>query len=263
MFFVLSKTAAFLLLPSNFLLLIGVLGVILLMTRFRRAGLRLTVASLVLLTVLGFSPVGGFLSHVLESRFPPWDPSRGAPDGIIVLGGGIAANLSADYDAPMLTSDGGRITAIAKLARDYPNARIVYSNGDPSLLIANAPDGKYFEQLMESFGVSLARVTIEPRARNTFENAVFTKELVRPKPGERWLIVTSAQHMPRAMGCFRQAGFPVEAYPVAWRTRARFTLGLSTLLSGGLTSLDLAAYEWIGLAAYWLTGKTDALLPSP
>jgi uncharacterized SAM-binding protein YcdF (DUF218 family) len=263
MFFILSKTAAFLLLPSNLLITAGLIGIALLMTRFRGAGLRLTVTSLVLLALLGFSPLGGMLGHALESRFPPWDASRGAPDGIVVLGGGIAATLSGDYDAPMLTSDGGRITAIAKLARAYPNARIVYSNGDPSLLGSGRTDSEYLHRLLDSFGVARERVTLEPRSRNTYENAVFSKDVAKPKPGERWLLVTSAQHMPRAVGCFRQAGFPVEAYPVAWKTRVRFDATPSGVLSGGLNSLDLATHEWIGLIAYWLTGKTGTLLPSP
>lgn len=263
MFFILSKTAAFFLLPSNLLIAAGLIGIALLTTRFRRAGLRLMIGSLVLLALLGFSPLGGMLSHVLESRFPPWDPSRGAPDGIVVLGGGIAANLSGDYDEPMLTGEGGRITAIAKLARAYPNARIIYSNGDPSLLGNGTPDAKYFLQLLDSFGIARERVTIEPRSRNTYENAVFSKDVTKPKPGERWLLVTSAQHMPRSVGCFRQAGFPVEAYPVAWKTRAHFSITPAGVLSGGLSSLDLATHEWIGLIIYWLTGKTGTLLPSP
>jgi uncharacterized SAM-binding protein YcdF (DUF218 family) len=263
MFFILSKTAAFLLLPSNILIVLGLLGVALLATRLRRAGLALVVASLVLLAALGFFPLGGILANKLESRFPPWDPARGAPDGIVVLGGGIASTLSNDYGDPVLTSDGGRITAIAKLARAYPNARIVYSNGDASLVPTWQTDTKYLYLLLDSFGIPREHVMAETRSRNTYENAVFSKELVQPKPGERWLLVTSAQHMPRAVGCFRAAGFAVEAYPVAWRTRpsGRATLGGS--LSGGLNALDLAAHEWIGLIAYRLTGRTDELLPSP
>lgn len=263
MFFVLSKTAAFLLLPSNLLIAAGLLGIALLATRFRRAGLRLAVGSLVLLALFGFSPLGGMLSHVLESRFPTWDASRGAPDGIVVLGGGIATNLSHEYDEPMLTGDGGRITAIAKLARAYPNARIVYSNGDASLLGTGRTDGEYLYRLLDSFGIARERVVLEPRSRNTFENAVFSKDIAQPKPGERWLLVTSAQHMPRAVGCFRQAGFPVEAYPVVWKTRARFYPAPAGALGSGLNTLDLATHEWIGLIAYWLTNKTDTLLPSP
>ena len=104
---------------------------------------------------------------------------------------------------------------------------------------------------------------LETRSRNTEENAVFTKELVQPKPGERWLLVTSAQHMPRAIGCFRRAGFPVEAYPVDWHTRRALRLAPMETLSGGLGRLDNAVHEWIGLVSYWLTGRTSELLPGP
>ncbi len=263
MFFILSKTVAFLLLPSNILIALGLLGVVLLATRWRRAGLGLAVASLLMLAMLGFSPLGGMLAAKLESRFPPWDAGRGPPDGIVVLGGGIATTLSADYDEPVLTGDGGRITAIAKLARAFPKARIVYTNGDASLFATGASDEKYLYLLLDSFGVPRDRVTMETKARNTSENAIFSKELVKPKPGERWLLVTSAQHMPRAVGCFRQAGFEVEAYPVAWRTRPRGSFTLGGTLSGGLNTLDLATHEWLGLIFYRLTGRTGALLPAP
>lgn len=263
MFFVLSKTAAFFLLPSNLLIVAGVLGVALLATRYRRAGMRLATGSIVLLVLLGFSPLGGLLSHELESRFPPWNASRGAPDGIVVLGGGLASTLSFDYDEPMLTSDGGRFTAVAKLARAYPKARIVYANGDASLFPSGKNDADFFYALMESFGIARDRLMAESRSRNTYENAVFSKEMIKPKPGERWLLVTSAQHMPRAVGCFRQAGFPVEAYPTAWKTRARWSFALPETFGKGLYDLDLATHEWLGLIAYWLTGKIGALLPSP
>jgi uncharacterized SAM-binding protein YcdF (DUF218 family) len=263
MFFILSKTVAFLLLPSNLVIALGLIGVVLLATRFRRAGLGLVVSSVVILALLGFSPLGGILAHSLESRFPPWDPSRGAPDGIVVLGGAIASTLSRDYGEPIVNSDAGRVTAIAKLARAYPNARIVYSGGDPSLFGAGAPDSEGLYPLLDSFGVPRERVVLETKSRNTLENAIFTKEMVNPKPGERWLVVTSAQHMPRAVGCFRQAGFPVEAYPVAWRTRPRASLKPAGTFSNGLYTLDNAAHEWLGLIVYRLTGRTTELLPGP
>ena len=108
---------------------------------------------------------------------------------------------------------------MAALARSFPQARIVYSGGDASLL-GNQPDEAQFAlPLLESFGVARARIALERRSRNTYQNAAFSKELVKPKPGERWLLVTSAHHMPRAVGCFRRVGFDVEAYPVDWRTR--------------------------------------------
>jgi uncharacterized SAM-binding protein YcdF (DUF218 family) len=263
MFFILSKTAAFLLLPSNFLILLGVVGLALLATRRRRAALTMMATSLVLLTLFGFLPVGGLLAAKLESRFPPWDAARGAPDGIVVLGGGLASKLSNEYDEPVLTSDAGRITAIAKLARAYPKARIIYSNGDASLFATGEMDAKYLLLLLDSFGVARERITLETGSRNTVENAVFSKELAQPKPGERWLLVTSAQHMPRAIGCFREAGFAVEAYPVAWHTQRHGSYMLRSSLGGGLNTLDLAVHEWLGLIVYRLTGQTDASFPAP
>jgi uncharacterized SAM-binding protein YcdF (DUF218 family) len=263
MFFILSKTIAFFLLPSNFLITFIVIGAILMATRLKRAGRWIAITSFSLLVLGGFSPLGAFLSHQLESRFPPWDPSHGAPDGIVVLGGGISASLSGDYGDTMIKGDAGRAIAIAKLARAYPDARIVYSGGDASLLANGLAEADYLYPLLDSFGVPRERVTLESKSRNTVENAVFSRELINPKAGERWLLVTSAQHMPRAIGTFRQAGFAVEAYPVAWHTRKRFRFHPSNTLSDGLAKLDFAAHEWFGLIAYWLTGRTNTFLPGP
>jgi uncharacterized SAM-binding protein YcdF (DUF218 family) len=104
----------------------------------------------------------------------------------------------------------------------------------------------------------------EAKSRNTFENAVFTRDLVKPKAGETWLLVTSAWHMPRSVGIFRRAGFPVIPYPVAYRTfgdERDFRMSVPTL--DKLSALELGVREWIGLLAYWLSGKTNALFPGP
>lgn len=263
MFFILSKTIAFLLLPSNLLLVLALAGFVLMRTRWRRPGRWLAGTSLVLLLAIGFLPVGSVLAHVLENRFPAWDASRGPPDGIIVLGGAISPLLSRERGQIALNGSAERITAIARLARDYPDARIVYSGGDASLLQDAGVEADYLYPLLDSFGVPRDRVLLEPRARNTYQNALFTKDLVKPAPGERWLLVTSAEHMPRAVGCFRRVGFAVEPYPVDWRTRPGWQLSLSDRFSGGLASADHAAREWLGLIAYWLTGRTSALFPGP
>jgi uncharacterized SAM-binding protein YcdF (DUF218 family) len=204
------------------------------------------------------------LAGSLESRFPPWDPARGAPDGIVVLGGSISPELSQQRGEAVLTGSVERITVVGKLARLYPSARIVYTGGNDSLIPGGPAEADYVLPVFESFNVPRARVEIERMSRNTVENAVFTKALVQPKPVERWLLVTSASHMPRAIGCFRRAGFPVEAYPVDLRAG-----GLKDMfrpprtLSRGLVRTDRAAHEWIGLLAYWITGRTGEIFPGP
>lgn len=263
MFFFLSKTVAFLFLPSNFLILLGLVGVALMATRRRRVGACVAAASLVLLAAAGFLPVGSLLIHALESRFPPWDADHGAPDGIIVLGGAIGSELSREFGEPVVGGDGSRIFALAKLARAYPSARIVYSGGDSSLAGNQPPEANFVYPLLDNFGIPRSRVTLEMRSRNTAENAAFVKDLIKRNPGDRWLLVTSAQHMPRAIGCFRKVGFAVEAYPVGWRIGRTSETVWSRSLSNGLGRLDTAAREWLGLISYWVTGKTTELLPSP
>lgn len=263
MFFILSKTVAFLLLPSNMLVLLGLAGLALLATRWRRTGKRLAVASLVLLLAAGFLPVGNLLIHVLEQRFPPWDPARGAPDGIVVLGGAISPELSKEYGEPAVNGSAGRIIAIVRLARQFPAARIVYSGGNPALIPGGPAEADFLYPLLDNFGVPRERVQLEGRSRNTAENAAFSKDIAKPKAGDRWLLVTSAEHMPRAIGCFRRAGFAVEAYPVNWRLPRRIGLSPSRSLAGGLNRFDRASHEWIGLLAYWLTGRTSEFLPGP
>ena len=253
------------LLPSNFLIGIGLLGAVLLFTRFAAAGRRLVLASVVLLAICGFSPLGNLLLYPLEARFPPWDAKRGAPDGIVVLGGSINSELSAARGVTVFRGSADRIIASAGLARQYPNARIVFSGGNPNLVSSDAAkEADYAALAFQSLGVSKDRLTTERRSRNTKENAEFSKSLAAPKPGERWLLVTSAYHMPRSVGIFRKAGFAVEPYPVDWGTGGTADLlTFSIVFSGGLERVDTAVREWLGLVAYWLTGKTSAFFPGP
>ena len=263
MFFILSKTVAFLLLPSNLLILLALAGAVLLATRWRRAGLRMLVAAVVLLAMVGLLPVGNFLIHGLENRFPQWDAARGAPDGFVVLGNDISPRLSSAFGEPVFGGSGSRLLAMAKLARAYPNARIVYSGGDASLFGNRAREADFVLPVLDSLAIARERVQLETQSRNTAENAVFSKRLADPKPGERWLLVTSARHMPRAVGSFRKADFRVEAYPVGWETARDLDVRWGRGLADGLERLDAAAYEWIGLVAYRLTGRTAELFPSP
>jgi uncharacterized SAM-binding protein YcdF (DUF218 family) len=244
--------------------LLGLLGLVLLATRLRRAGVWLMATSLVLLAIGGWSPLGNILIQPLEQRFPPWDASRGPPDGIVALGGGIVPEVSAVRSEPQVNEAAERILAFAALALRYPNARLVDSGGSGSLIDNEAKEADHAAALLERLGIPRTRVEIERRSRNTAENAAFTKALVQPKPGERWLLVTSAAHMPRSIGIFRKEGFPVEAYPVDWRTGGDDSDLLPfDRISRGLPRLDVAAREWVGLIVYWLAGKTSELFPGP
>ncbi len=264
MFFVLAKTLGFFALPSNLAISAGILGILLLFTRFRRLASWLVVTSLVLIAIAGWSPLGNMLILPLEQRFPPWNPSGGAPDGIVVLGGAITPEVSAARGVVALNEAAERITATAELARRYPNARIIYAGGSAALMSDRIPEAPYAVSELEALGIAHDRITAEEQSRNTIENAVFSRLLAQPQPGERWLLVTSAFHMPRAIAAFRAAGFPVEAYPVDWRTRGPIDATRPfDSLSEGLARTDAAVHEWIGLLTYRLSGKTGEFFPAP
>jgi uncharacterized SAM-binding protein YcdF (DUF218 family) len=264
MFFVLAKVLGFFAIPSNLVLSIGVLGLLLLPTRFARTGRRLAFASLAILAVLGLSPIGNALIMPLEDRFPPWDPARGAPDGIIVLGGAISPDVSTARKDVALNESAERLTVAAELALRYPHARLVYSGGSGALIFREGAEAEFAARVFESFGIPRGRVLLEDRSRNTLENAILSKDLTRPQPGERWLLVTSAYHMPRAIGIFRKAGFDVEPYPVDWRTSGSGdALRPFPTVGDGLRRTDTAVREWVGLLVYWLMGMSSSLFPAP
>ena len=263
MFFVLSKIVGFFAVPSNLFVLIGLAGIALLPSRFARTGRYLLVASVSLMLAIGLLPIGNALIVPLEERFPQWDPAHGAPSGIIVLGGVINPTGSVARHQVSLGEAAERITSAVALARQYPTARIVFSGGNGQLT-SGPPESDFAVRLFEDLGVPRGRITLERQSRNTAENAAYTKQLVDPKPGERWVLITSAMHMPRAVGSFRQAGFPVEAYPVDYQTSGWQDLwALPGSLTDGIRGTDAAVHEWLGLFIYWASGRTATPFPKP
>jgi len=191
MFFVAAKILGFFALPSNILISLGLLGIVLMATRFARAGRRLAVTALILLAIAGLSPFGNAIILPLEERFPAWDAARGAPTGIISLGGALDTVVSPARGEVALNEAAERLTVMAELVRRYPEAHIVFSGGSGRLIYDGVTEAELAVRLFESFGIAKSRIILESKSRDTDENARFTKELLLPKAGERWLIVTS------------------------------------------------------------------------
>ena len=264
MFFEISKVLGWLVYPSNGVAVLCASGVLLWLVGWRRFGRALTIGGVLALLVFGYTPAGNLLLLGLSERFPAWHAQGSDPDGIIVLGGAIEAGASEARDDIELNSAGERVLAMLQLARRFPKARIVYSGGSANLLPPYIAEAPVVERLLEEFGIARGRIVIESASRTTFENATRVRDLVQPQPGQRWLLVTSAWHMPRSIGVFRTVGFDVEAYPVDWRTRGwRDAFRFFPRLSMGLARSDAAMHEWAGLIGYWWSGRIDELFPGP
>lgn len=258
------KLIWFVLEPSNLLLIVALAGLLLSATRMLpRFGSWLVVLAVAGLALVGFSPLGYLMLRPLEQRFPAC-PADGAPvAGIVVLGGALSATVTQERGQVNINEAGDRILMMADLARRHPAARIVYTGGAGELQGTRPSEATTLEAVIGQVLPGRA-VLYECDSRTTRENATLTRALVQPKAGERWLLVTSAWHMPRAMGLFRAGGWTVTACPVDYRTTGGDHDWQVTLTaSRGLGRVDTAAKEWVGLLYAWLAGQSSSIFPAP
>jgi uncharacterized SAM-binding protein YcdF (DUF218 family) len=266
--FVLSKLFWAVVQPSNFLLLLLVIGSVGLLLGYRLVGTWLICLATAVLASITLLPIGAWLLIPIENRFPVPELTERV-DGVVMLGGAVEAHTSAGRAQTALNEAAERVTTLIELGKRYPAARLVVTGGIGRVLGAPINPAQALKNFYRQQDFDVDRILFEDESRNTLENAALAKQLVQPKPGERWLLLTSAYHMPRSVGVFRKAGWPVIAYPVDYRTTGRadrWTL-LDRLAqpsaSDALLEFDIAVKAWVGLVAYWLTGRTSALFPAP
>ncbi|RVD16955.1 YdcF family protein [Mesorhizobium sp. M7A.F.Ca.ET.027.02.1.1] len=243
MFFYLSKIFWFFIQPLNlaiFLLLAGLLAAMIGRRRLAATG---SVLAFLLLALSAWTSLGAMMLNPLEERFArPPPPSTTMPS--------------------TFAGSGDRMVETAVLARRFPTAKVVVSGGTGALFLDGEGDAATAPRLLTALGVAADRLILENKSRNTYENAVFTKELVTPKPGETWLLVTSAFHMPRAKALFDKAGFATVPWPVDYRTSGKEGIGLfRDNPADSLQATTMAIREWIGLFAYWLSGRINQPFP--
>lgn len=256
-FFNLSKIFWALANPGNFIVLVLVLS---LLFKWRKLTF-LTVLSLIVLTVY---PVGNLLLQPLETRFS--QPAELPDDiaGVIVLGGGEDAELTSIWGQPQFSSGADRVMAIPVLVKKFPDKPVIFTGGAGSVLRPEYRGADSVKAWLSTI-VSSGQVLFERKSRNTYENAVFSAKVLPNgslvDQGSGWLLVTSSFHMPRSVGIFRKQGWKIIPYPVDYYSRPFSIDYLRFNLADNLLELGIGVREWIGLAAYYATGKTDDWFP--
>jgi uncharacterized SAM-binding protein YcdF (DUF218 family) len=216
----------------------------------RRVGRWFGIATASLVVLFGILPTGNWLLEPLETRFEiPRELNE--VSGVLVLAGAELVEASERYAEPQLSSAGDRLTTFLLLASRYPDARLVHTG--------NARESPIARAVILSAGVASSRIHFDDRSVNTCDSARTVHALVAPEPRETWLLVTSASHMPRAVACFRAAGWAVVPYPTDFRTGSGLT---STDISANLERVSVAAHEWLGLLYYRIRGYTNELFPA-
>jgi len=260
-FFTLSKLLWLFIKPNNLI----VFGLIIIVSLFlfnqsKRAKNYLYIYSTIVLLITLF-PIGNWLLYPLEKNFPTEPTLPKTVDGIILLGGSFLTNSSQAWGKPQTNHFADRIHDFIILLNLYPKAKAIFTGGHASINDSFPSEAYYAQQLFERLGIEKNRITYEDKARNTYENALFSKVIAQPKLGEVWVVISTAFHLPRVVGVFCQQGWPVIPYPADFHSNPYQLLSLNFDLMGNLQSLDYAIHEWIGLSAYYFTHKTNAWLP--
>lgn len=200
MFFYLSKIIWFLVNPGNMFLIIMTIGIILLLTRWHKAGRRVLIAMLFVSVFISTVPFSIPMLNYLENRFPVVTVLPEYVDGIIVAGGVVSLVISHLRGKASVNGNVERLLGLIDLGNQYPNAKIIFSAGAGDPFKPELKEAHYIKPLLDRMGFDSRRVILEDKSRNTIENAKFSFEIINPKPTEKWMLVTSAFHMPRAMG---------------------------------------------------------------
>ena len=252
--------------PATLLLGLWVAGSVLLFTRWLRFGRFLVVLACIVTTANAMLPIGQWALKPLEDRFPPLVSLPTRVDGIIVLGGVIDDFVIGKRGVPrsLFAAGSPRLDAFLELARRYPAARHVFTGGSIELINGRDTEADVVRRIFARLGVDTTRVIFEDQSRNTWENALNSFQLLHPEPEEQWIIITSARHMPRAVGTFRRVGWRnLIPFPVDFATDEQTNFQGEFKLGANLQVLSEAIREYIGLVAYYYLGRTTSLLPGP
>jgi len=263
MIFLLAKLVGLLVRPSTILLLCCVVGLALSWRGRNRVGRGLLLVGIGGFVAVLLLPLDQWALLPLEDRFPQVANPPAHVDGIVVLGGAMEPDITADRGIPSLNGAAERMTEGVTLARRYPSAKLVFTGGRGAVTPGRETEADAARALFIDLGVAPDRLVMESASRTTWDNAVFTRALVHLRPGEVWILVTSADHMARGVGAFRAAGWDVIGWPVGYKSGHDLILWLPTSLGHRLGQLDEAVHEWAGLVAYWAMGRSSALFPGP
>lgn len=254
-FFWLSKLLWVLVSPDNLFVLLTATCLALMLRGMVKAAKPLLMFLVSTMILISLFPIGEWMLYPLESRFQTNPPLPNKVEGIIVLSGPEDPVASANWNQVELGSAAERDLAFMQLVRRYPNAKAIFTGGSGILTDQTHKGAHVAKQLFAEQGLDVTKILFEDQSRNTAENAKYSYALAQPKPTEKWILITTAWHMPRSVGVFNKLGWAVLPYPVDHYTNPNDLFRVEWDFSGNLDLLNTATKEWVGLVAYYWMGK--------
>lgn len=255
--FIASKILALITQPLAWVIALLMLALCLPVSKIKMLKRVLAVALSILL-LMGWEPLPDFFVRQLERQYleVSADADWSSYAGVVVLGGALDAGYVAQaHTQPVLNGAAERMTGAVTLLQRSPHLQMVFTGGEGALFGVGPTESERAKVFFNSLGLRGTQLQFEDKSRNTYENAIFTAQLDGIDKTQRWLLLTSAWHMPRSMATFEKAGWNVQAYPVDFRTGNQ-TPWTAYSLRSGVDSWQLLLHEWVGRVAYGLAGRS-------
>jgi uncharacterized SAM-binding protein YcdF (DUF218 family) len=247
--------------PSSIVFALLLFGFLLLLFRVNAFGRRIIGLALFLAVLPAFLPLEELLGRRLESAYSVPNPLPEQIDGILVLGGTVDWQVSEARGQMSLNQGGERMMVVSGLAERYPNARLVFTGLYKEVVPNDFANSVTSNGFLSGSAFQNRSIIFIGQARSTYEEALLSIQTLQPRVGERWMLVTSAYHMPRAMATFQAQGWLMIPYPVDFRTTGKLTFNPSINVFGKLVELDDFSREWGALFIYQRLGRIERMFP--
>jgi len=254
MFFVLSKILAFLLKPLNLIVLTALYG---LFTRIPQRRQRA-------FTVLIFMLLGFSTPWPINELARRWEIGQRSPESIvepydvgILLGGYTEMSAASPAGVVTFSRSANRLTETLALYKMGKIRRILLTGGSGRMIGEESSEAPVSRWYLQQVGVPDSAIIIEGHSRNTWENALYSKQLIDSlAPGSRCLLITSAWHLRRAKGCLDKAGLPCEVFGADFFTLQDLGNKLHWLQPSWecLMKWNYLLKEWVGWLVYKIKG---------
>ena len=254
--FYIAKVANYLLEPLyilSFFLLILIL--LLLFTNYKKLTIFSAKFLLILFLFFGYNPLSNFLLNKIEDFIKPSKYPVQQLKGIVVLGGSFNSGLqSKERNEVLLNSSAERLTKVLEIYDKNPKLLILFSGFSGELKPQGWSESDMAKKFFLEQGVRSENLIFENKSRNTFENIIYSKDIIKTNKGT-WGLVTSASHMPRSYFAFKKQGLVLEPISVDYRTGISSIFWINFDIKKGLENWNIILHEVVGVSYYKITGK--------
>ncbi len=254
--FYIAKFANYLLEPLYILsFFLIILIFLLLFTNSKKLTIFFAKFLLILFLFFGYTPLSNFLLNKIEDFIKPSKYPVQQLTGVIILGGSFDLELeSKERNEVLLNSAAERLTKALEIYKKNPRLLILFSGASNKIKPIGWSESDMAKKFFLEQGVRVDNLIFENKSRNTYENIIYSKDIIKNYKGT-WGLITSASHMPRSYFGFKKQGLILEPISVDYRTGTSSIFWINFDIKKGLENWRLLFREIVGVSYYKITDK--------